>query len=109
MKNLKIKKTTWNLKPLFAGDSDPNIERKRKTLEKESYKFIDKWKNKGDYLKNPAALKKALNEYERWQRYYGADGDEGYYFWLRTKQDQNDPKLKAKFNKIQDFGKRILN
>lgn len=109
MKNFKIKRNVWNLKLLFDGDNDPKIKRKRKIVERESYKFINKWKNRKDYLENPIALKKALNEYEKWRRIYGDDGNEGYYFHLRTFQDKNNPELKAKFNQIQNFGKKIQN
>lgn len=105
----KIKKTIWNLKPLFENDNDPLMRKKRKEVEQKSYKFINKWKNRQDYLKNPAILKKALNEYEQWQKFYGEGGKEWYYFWLRIQQDQNDPALKAKFNKIDDFRKKIQN
>ncbi|HWR58073.1 MAG TPA: M3 family metallopeptidase, partial [Thermodesulfovibrionales bacterium] len=104
-----MKKEVWNLKPLFDGDDDPRIEEKRKIVEQESYRFINKWKDRNDYLEDPAALKEALDEYERWNRNYGADGDEGYYFMLRTQQDQNNPALKAKFNKVEEFAQKIQN
>jgi oligoendopeptidase F len=104
-----MKQITWNLKQLFDNDADPRIEEKRKSIEKISYKFIDRWKNRKDYLENPAILEQALDEYERWKRDYSTDRDEGYYFWLRTSQDQNDPKLKAKFNKIESLSKKIAN
>jgi oligoendopeptidase F len=104
-----MKHITWNYKPLFEGDDDPMIESKRDLLEKKSYTFITKWKDRKDYLSNPLVLKQALDEYEEWKRYYGSEGDEGYYFWLRTSQDQNDPGLKAKFNKIEHFSKKIEN
>ena len=104
-----MKHITWNYKPLFGGDDDPMIESKRDVLEKKSYTFITKWKDRKDYLSDPAVLKQALDEYEEWKRYYGSEGDEGYYFWLRTSQDQNDPALKAKFNKIEHFSKKIEN
>ncbi len=104
-----MKQITWNLKHLFEGDDDPDIEEKRGLLQKESYAFIDKWKDRSDYLREPAALKEALKEYEEWKRYYGSEGNEGYYFWLRTSQDQNSPELKAKFNRIEYFSKRIEN
>lgn len=109
MKKLKIKQTTWNLKPLFKGDNDPEMERQRKIVEKESYKFINKWKDRDDYLRDPKILKQALDEYEKWQRYHSVDGNEGIYFHLRKEQDQNNSKLKAKFNKIQDIGIKIAN
>jgi oligoendopeptidase F len=109
MKKLKIKQTIWNLKPLFKDDNDPKMEKQRKIVEKESYKFIKKWERRSDYLKTPKILKRALDEYERWQRSYGTDGNEGAYFYLRTCQNQNDSKLKAKLNKIQDSSNKILN
>ncbi len=106
---LNINETTFNLRPLFDGDDDPRMAEKRKAVEEASYAFINKWKNRRDYLEKPEVLKEALDEYEVWQRNSGTDGDEGYYFWLRTQQDENDPKLKAKFNKIRDFAVKIQN
>jgi oligoendopeptidase F len=108
-KPFKIGKTIWNLKPLFAGDSDPRIEAKRKLVEKKTTTFIRTWKDRTDYLEDPEILRQALDQYESWKRRYGTDGDEGYYFWLRTQQDQNDPKLKALFNKIDEFSKKLEN
>jgi oligoendopeptidase F len=104
-----MKQITWNLKQLFESDDDSRIEEKRKIVEQNSYEFINKWKNRKDYLKDPVILRQALAEYEKWKRDCGTDGDEGYYFWLRTTQDQNNPKLKANFNKIESFSKRIEN
>lgn len=108
-KQVLKKQIHWDLKDLFDGDDDPLIEEKRKTVEKKGYEFISKWKKRKDYLKDPAVLKQALDEYEQWKAYCGSDGDEGYYFWLRTSQDQNDPALKARFNKIEDFSRKIEN
>jgi oligoendopeptidase F len=101
------KSTTWNLKPLFKSDHDPSMVKQRKIVQRESYKFINKWKNRQDYFKKPAVLKQALDEYEKWQRNYGPDGKEWYYFYLRSAQNQNDPELKAKFNKITEFSNKI--
>lgn len=109
MNKLKTIKTKWDLTPLFKGDNDPKIKRKRKELIKESYKFINKWKKRVDYLKDPKVLKRALEEYEHWKRSYGPGGDEAYYFYLRTLQDQLDPKLKAKFNQIDEVAVKIQN
>lgn len=104
-----MKQIAWNLKPLFGSDDDPRMEEKRKIVERESYEFINRWKDRKDYLEDPAALRQALDEYEAWNRHYGTDGDEGYYFMLRTQQNQNDPVLKAKYNKIEEFSRRIYN
>jgi oligoendopeptidase F len=99
----------WDLSPLFSGDADPRIEKEMKRVKTESYRFIRKWKGRKDYLSEPRVLREALDGYERWRRKCGFDGDAGYYFWLRTEQDQNSPALKARFNKIEEFGRGIEN
>ncbi len=104
-----MKKATWNLTPLFESDDDPRIEKALRTVEQKSYEFINKWKPRRDYLRDPAVMRQALDEYESWSRNYGTDGSAGYYFSLRTQQDRNDPGLKAKFNKIEEFSRRIQN
>ncbi len=103
------KNITWSLSALFKGDNDAAIERNLEEVRARSYAFIDAWKDRSDYLSEPAVMRRALEDYEAWQRQYGADGDAGYYIWLRTQQDQNDPKLKATFNKIEEFSKKIGN
>lgn len=109
MKSLGIDQTKWDLTPLFTSDNDPTAKEKRKEVQEKSYEFINKWKDRDDYLKDPAVLKEALDEYEVWNRLYGCYGVEEYYFWLRSTQDGNDPDLKAKINKTEDFGRKILN
>lgn len=106
---LKTGQTKWNLKPLFESGTDPRMPEQRKIIEQKAYEFINTWKNREDYLKDPDVLAQALDQYEQWKRFYGTDGNEGYYFWLRTQQDQNDPKLKAAFNKIEEFSKKLEN
>ncbi len=108
-KSIEVNQTVWNLSPLFRADDDPRMEKKSKEIERKSYEFINAWKNRNDYLEDPSVLRQALDHYESWKHSFGTDGDEGYYFWLRLQQDQNDPKLKARFNKIQDFSKKIEN
>jgi len=109
MMALKVSSDRWDLKPLFSGDNDPGMEARRKIVEQNSRAFINVWKDRVDYLEDPAIMRQALDHYEAWRRSYGTDGDEGYYFWLRTQQDQNDPGLKARFNKIEEFGKKLEN
>jgi len=101
--------TTWDLNKLFNNDDDPAIEEDRKNVEQKSYAFINKWKKRKDYLKEPAVLRQALDEYEAWKRTYGTDGNAGYYFWLRTQIDRNNPELKARFNKIEEFSRKLEN
>lgn len=104
-----MKQITWNLQHLFENDDDPKIEKQRKEVVKKSYQFINTWKNRKDYLKDPEILKQALDEYEQWKRTYGTDGKEGYYFWLRTSQNQNNPSLKSKHNRVENLSKKIEN
>jgi oligoendopeptidase F len=101
--------TGWKLTTLFKSDNDPKMALQRSLIKRKSYEFINKWKDRTDYLEDPRILRQALDHYEVWKRLYGSDGAEGYYFWLRTQQDQNNPKLKAQFNKIEDFSKKIEN
>ncbi len=102
-------KTDWNLTPLFKHDDDPRIQSEKEEIEKKSYEFINAWRDRTDYLRDPSILKQALDQYERWKRAYGSEGNPGYYFWLRTQQDQNNPTLKAKFSKIEEFSRKIEN
>lgn len=99
----------WDLSPLFRSDDDPGIEKNLKQVEKKSYAFINAWKDRTDYLHDPAVMKEALDAYERWKHGWGTDGDAGYYFWLRTQQDMNDTGLRARFNRLEDFSRRIEN
>jgi hypothetical protein len=67
--------TTWDLKRLFENDDDPKIENNTKTVEQKNHAFINKWKDRKDYLNDPAVLRKALDEYEALKKKYGTDGD----------------------------------
>ncbi len=109
MNKLKIKKFNWDLTFLFKNDEDKRMKKEREIVKKKNGLFISKWKKRNDYLKNPKILKKALNEYENIHRFYGVDGKEGFYFNLRFHQENNNSKIKAKLNKIEEFGKKISN
>ena len=105
----KTKNVNWNLTSLLNDDKDPKANEKLDEVKKESYKFINKWKDRDDYLTDPAVLKTALDEYEHWCANYGVDGDVGYYYWLRTQQDSINADLKAAFGKVQDQAEKISN
>lgn len=109
MIKLNTKNKTWNFKLLFDNDTDPRMEEERKVIQEECSKFIKKWENNSEYLKEPKVLKEALDEYERLSRKYIPVSKEHYYFKLKQKQNQTDPNIKAKFNKITDFTKKIVN
>lgn len=105
MKNLSV----WDLSALLKSESDSFLEKERKLIEKENYRFINKWKKRDDYLKDPKVLKKALDEYEKIERFYGSNGNQGYYFWLRSSQDESDTRIKGVNNKIREFSSKIEN
>lgn len=106
---LKTNNTTWNLKTLFASDDDPAIAAGREAVEKANKKFVSKWSKTSEYLVDAKILRKALDDYEKLLRNFGTDGNEGYYFWLRSQQDQNDQAIKAKFAKVLDFSTKLHN
>ena len=105
--NKKIK-TSWNLNLLFSG-SDSDLEKDKKIVSEKSSGFIDKWKGRNDYLKDPSVLKTALDEYEYLNGNFGTSGNAGFYFELKSSLDQNDPKIKVKFKNIHDFSVKIGN
>ena len=108
-KVVDIKKTSWDLSPLFSSDNDPKMEQERLKVKAANEVFITKWKERKDYLTDPKVLKESLDEYEELQKTYSTEGNEGYYFWLRSEIDEADPKIKAKVNKIEEFAVKISN
>jgi len=102
-------KKKWDLTLLFKSDTDPAIAKKRKEVIKKTNEFVKKWKGKKNYLKNPEVLKKALDEYERWKRFYGNLAQENYFFELRHSLNQSDPKIKAKLNKAEELAQKLEN
>lgn len=109
MSKLNSSKTEWILSPLYKSDGDPKMTKDRSLVEKANYQFINKWKSRSDYLTDPKVLTEAFSEYEKINRFFGSSGNLGYYFDLRTSQDQLSPDLKAKETKVQDFTKKIHN
>jgi|WetSurMetagenome_2_1015567.scaffolds.fasta_scaffold00050_41 oligoendopeptidase F len=101
------KNISWNLGLLFDSDTSPLIAENRGKVKAAAAAFVSKWRHRRDYLQDPLILRKALDDFEQWSRNFGYDGDEGYYFWLRTSQDQNSSELKAAFNKVEEFGRKI--
>lgn len=104
-----ILSTSWNLTPLFKNEKDPAIEKERKKSEKVSLTFVNKWKNRTDYLKNPQVLKSALDDYNIWLTDTANNAKEDYYFGLLSAINQNDPAIKARSNKADELSKKIQN
>jgi len=106
--NMKTK-TRWDLKLILPDESDKSIASLRKKVETETNSFVEKWKNRTDYLADPKILAEALTEYERYERVFSGDATECYFYELSSMLDQTDPKVKAKLNKALDFGKKMQN
>lgn len=101
--------TQWDFSSLW-NDDDPDLaNKKRAEHEKKTYEFINKWKDRTDYLEDPKVLREALDEYEEWGRNYGIQGDEGYYLGLRLYLEQDVPEIKARYNKIHDYIVKVQN
>lgn len=109
MKNKSTASPRWDLTPLFKNASQKEIISQRKAVEKESGRFIDKWKKRKDYLVKPPVLKKALDEYEYWARNFGCNFREVYYFELLSAQDQSDTAMRAKLNQAAEISRKICN
>ncbi len=102
-------KIIWDLSSIFKSDDDPVISKKRNEVIKETDKFVKKWEKRDDYLKDPKILKEALDEYEKWLHFFGADSQENYYFDLRHSLDQANPSIKAKQSQAEESGKNLQN
>ena len=92
----------WNLKGLIPEGGVEGFIKEWEKLKEEYEKFINKWKDRKDYLEKPEVLKEALDEYEELAKNYGNGGREAYYYWLKNKQDQEDNEVKAIINKIEE-------
>lgn len=102
-------RTEWDLTPLLNGDDDSGQVEDLRKAEEAVMSFVKRWASKSDFLNDSMVLKKALDEYEELNREHGFSGNIGYYLWLRTAKDQNDPKLKSKLNKVEEIAKRLEN
>lgn len=100
-------KYEWDLSEICLSDDE--YKRKQDDIKDLNYSFINKWKHRTDYLTDESVLKEALDEYNYIFEQSGTDGDEGYYYWLLSQIRQNDPAVKAKLNKIDEFSKNIQN
>ncbi|MFA6251812.1 MAG: M3 family oligoendopeptidase [Candidatus Paceibacterota bacterium] len=102
-------KTTWDLSPLFNDDNDKNIEKEREKVKEATAKFVQKWKDRIDYLGNAGLLKEALDDYEEWEKFFGSNCKEVYYFHCRIAQDQANTSVRAKSNQASDVALKIQN
>lgn len=106
-------KTSWDFSHLFKKETEAELKKSSEEAEKAARGFINRWKSRTDYLKNPKILKQALDEFELLTKEQFGAGEEGrgdktmFYYWLKTQIDQNNPELKARYNKKLENQKRI--
>lgn len=102
-------KTSWDLVLLFKSDQDLTIDQYLEQTQLAHQKFAAKWKVQTNYLSNPVSLREALDDYEKLIRFYGGENKALYYFWLRSELNESDPKIKARFNQIDQLTKQLIN
>jgi oligoendopeptidase F len=90
---------TWK----FEWANPNNFKNERKLNEKAHDEFVNKWKNKQDYLEKDEILKEALDDYEKLIKNFTQGGKEGYYYWLKQELNENDLDIRAKCNLIEEF------
>lgn len=101
----KPNKGRWDLSSLTRED----FLKKRQKITLEHERFIGKWQDRTDWLKNPKVLKEALDEYEKLIRFYANGAEENYYYWLQSEADENNTEVKAKLNRSNDFSLDLAN
>ena len=103
----KSYKYTWDLSPLFKDEIYIGLH--RVISEKVSYQFINKWKNRVDYLTNPNILRAALIEYSTLQKNIGLNYKEVYFYELKSALDESNPEIKGHLNKAIELSQKIQN
>lgn len=102
-------KTSWNLDLLLNTKELTDIDSYRKQVEKETNKFIAKWRKDTRFLTDPKIMKIALDEYENWSANISIYEKEWAYWWYRQSLDLNDPTVKSKYNQIHSLGTKLIN
>ncbi len=95
-KKLDIK-TEWDLSKLFE-DSEGYINKYEEDVVEAIESFINKWKNRDDYLSDPKILLEALTEHSNLMESYGFYAREGFYLGLSECLDQENTDIKARIN-----------
>ncbi|MBI2410044.1 M3 family oligoendopeptidase [Candidatus Kaiserbacteria bacterium] len=95
-------KTEWDLTSLYEGLEDARIERDQKQADRVVAAFAGKYRARTDYLKNPAALAKAIGEYE--QIFQLPASRAGYYASFRKELNVEDKGAEALAAKLDERG-----
>lgn len=101
--------TEWKFDQLLPDESQQSIDNDLKETEKAINQFVNKWEKDNSYLENSEKLLEALDDYEDLIANYGKGGAAGYYIGLKEVLNQSDPEIKAQYNKIDSFEKKMVN
>jgi len=104
--NIKLK---WDLSVLLTDESEKYFTQQLKEIEEQNFEFINKWKERTDYLENPAILKTVLYEYDKLCTTPCLSGSVGYYDSLKSSLDQSNPQLKARLARLDDAATKLVN
>jgi oligoendopeptidase F len=92
-------KTKWNLKLLYGGLKDPQIEKDIQAIELACTAFAKKYENR-DYIATPQKLATALRQYEHLEKKYGGQKP-WWYHALAGDIDIQDDSIRARAIEIQ--------
>ena len=101
--------SSWDLSPLLNSDLDLNLPALQEEVAGAYHQFITQWKGRTDYLEQPGILAEALIQYAELERNFGVSGTFGYYFSLRSAQDQDNALIKAQVGKLTEFSTKLSN
>lgn len=101
-------KTNWDLTLLYRSETDPQIEKDLKKLEKACTDFAKKYTKSTDYLKNEHALLHALADYETLRNTI-SDNKPLTYFLFRRDLDSTNKIVEGNINKITDRAAKATN
>src|SRR5581483_5916019 len=107
-KNKSKSKTEWNLGLLYKSPKDPQIEKDIRTIEAAFNNFEKKYKDKDDYLKNEAALFRALTDGEKLRDIVGSTRPLHYFHLLKDIDSQNKI-AEARLNQLSEHLTKVSN
>lgn len=104
MENRKI---TWSL-DFFSGGAEA-AEKEREEIRAATLSFAGKWRSRAGELNKPDVLAEAIAEYEELILKYNFEGDAGYFFWLKSRLNQQDDDAKTALAEAEEFGTLMRN
>ncbi|MCC7290216.1 M3 family oligoendopeptidase [bacterium] len=100
---------SWNLNHLYTSDEDPQIEKDINQITKKVLAFEKKWRNNNRYMVDPRILLEALTESDEISKGIDILAKPLYYFYLRLALEQDNAKLKARMNLINEKETELAN